>query len=452
MLHLFVRARPAPGVRPHVLHLNHHIRGADAEADAAFVAKTCREWGIPCRIAEADVPALARQNGQTIEDAARQARYRALAEEARRLGARVIAAAHNADDQAETVLMHFLRGSGLAGLRGMRPVTPLGELAFLDSPGDMVLLRPLLDIPRAEIDAYCAENHLTPRLDQTNLDTAYTRNRFRREIIPLLETINPAFKATMARTASVIDADAEQLERDLDAAWARVAMIPNDGRVMIRLAGWRALSRSLQRATIRRAISHLNGGILDVGYVPVEDALKVALTGTVGAQASLPRGVTLRVGYDELILADGSSVQPIPAWPLIKPDMDIALAAPGQIELESGWRLALTPYDGPRSGPAWAMLLADPWSAVLRLPEAARCDLRLRPRREGDHFRPQGVGGTQKVTEFMINAKIPAAWRDRIPLLVAGGEIAWLCGWRVDERFLVTPETKEAWLARFERG
>lgn len=452
MLRLFVQAQPALGVRPHVLHVNHHIRGAEAGADAAFVAETCRVWGVPCRVAEADVPALARQNGLTIEDAARRARYRALAEEAKRVGARVIAAAHNADDQAETVLMHFLRGSGMAGLRGMRPVTPLSELGFLESPGDLVLLRPLLDIPRAEIDAFCAANGLTPRLDHTNLDTTYTRNRLRHEVIPLLEKVAPGLRARLAHSASVIDADAEQLERDLDEAWARVAATPEDGLVMIRLADWRSLSRSLQRATIRRAIAHLNGGLLDVGYVHVEDALRVAHSGSVGAQASLPRGVTLRVGYHELIFAGGGHGQPIPAWPLITPDMEIGLAAPGQIDLPSGWRLAVTRYEGPRSGPGWAALLADPWSAVLDLPEDARCDLRLRPRREGDHFRPQGVGGTQKVREFMINAKIPAAWRDRIPLLVAGGQIAWLCGWRVDERFLVTPETKEVWLARFERA
>jgi tRNA(Ile)-lysidine synthase len=178
LLHLLRRLAPESHLTLHVAHLNHGLRGAAGEADAQAVAERAADWALPCTIGRADVPALAVESRTSLEEAAREARYAFLQAVARDRGARTIAVGHNADDQAETVLMHFLRGSGLAGLRGMLPRTALGE---------RFLVRPLLDMPRSRIEAYCAASNLQPSRDLSNADTTIYRNRLRHELLPLLE-------------------------------------------------------------------------------------------------------------------------------------------------------------------------------------------------------------------------------------------------------------------------
>jgi tRNA(Ile)-lysidine synthetase-like protein len=452
LLHLLTRSRDELDLRLHALHVNHQIRQGEAEADARFVQAVCAKWGVPCRIESVDVPALAARHKLSLEEAARQARYTALAGEAIRVGAGVIAVAHNADDQAETVLMHFLRGSGLAGLRGMLPVTDLGAYHLLEPLArPLSLIRPLLTIPRAAIEDYCQAHHLETRLDSTNLDTTYFRNRLRHEIIPLLETLNPNLRAVLGRTAALAAADYDLLEKLVDDAWESAVVSASGERVEFALEKWRALPLALQRATIRRAAWLIRESLRDVSFEHVEGALRVAAQGSTGAEATLPGGLALRVGYDRLAVGPVDARPPAPDWPLLEPGTAISLSGPGTLALPgSGWRLTLEPFDGARDGPDWEAVLADPWAAPL---DAGRLGaaLTLRTRQPGDRFHPQGMGGSQKVSDFMINQKIPAAWRDHLPLLVSGGEIAWLCGWRVDARFVVTEDTQTVWIARFEQ-
>jgi len=201
LLHVLKHLAPGYGVTLHVTHLEHGIRGEESEADAQFVAGLAHRWGLPVTVEHADVPRLAEEEGLAPEEAARRARYGFLARVAGQIGASRIAVGHNADDQVETVLMHFLRGSGLAGLRGMLPLSPLGELrlgaALRDSPlaGELRLIRPLLEVARPAIEAYCRSRGLQPRFDRSNLDTTYYRNRLRHELLPMLEGYNPNIRA-----------------------------------------------------------------------------------------------------------------------------------------------------------------------------------------------------------------------------------------------------------------
>ena len=179
----------------YVAHLHHGARGADADADARFVAEAATEWQVPVTVERQDVPALARQHGLAFEEAARRVRYGFLIRLAGEVGAHKVAVGHNADDQAETVLMHLIRGSGPAGLRGMRPLTPITDYRMLEpfvlnGGVDVSLVRPLLEVTRDEIERYCAEQGLTPRFDRSNLDTTFFRNRLRHELLPALEAVS----------------------------------------------------------------------------------------------------------------------------------------------------------------------------------------------------------------------------------------------------------------------
>ena len=198
LLHILDHLKETLGVSLHVVHLNHMLRGAASDADADYVSLLAQSEGLPATVEARDVLAYKREHGLSLEEAARQARYDFFAEVATSLGARRIALGHTADDQMETILMHLVRGSGLAGIRGMQPLT------FWRSPASVTclrLVRPLLDVAREETEAYCQAYALEPRSDLSNYSLDYTRNRFRHELVPLLESYNPNVGAALLRTA-----------------------------------------------------------------------------------------------------------------------------------------------------------------------------------------------------------------------------------------------------------
>ncbi|HYO89770.1 MAG TPA: tRNA lysidine(34) synthetase TilS, partial [Candidatus Limnocylindrales bacterium] len=182
LLHALAALRRRLGLTLIAATLDHGLRGRDGAADAAHVDALAEAWHVPVVVGTADVAALAVQQRAGIEEAARNARYAFLAEVARSHGAGRIAVGHHADDQAETVLMHLLRGAGLDGLGGMRPLAPV--------PGapDLMLVRPLLGVTRAQIAAYCARHDIAARDDATNADTALTRGWLRHELLPLMHS------------------------------------------------------------------------------------------------------------------------------------------------------------------------------------------------------------------------------------------------------------------------
>ncbi len=458
LLHLLLRLREEYDLYLHVAHLHHGARGEDADADAAFVADLAQTWGLPATVERVDVPAVARAQKLAFEEAARRVRYGFLAHVADRVGAAKVAVGHNADDQAETVLMHFLRGAGLAGLRGMRPATPLSEYRLLerDSPFPLpavlpIVIRPLLATPRERIEAYCAEHGLQPRFDRSNLNTTYFRNRLRHELLPLLETYNPNIRRRLLHTAEVVAADYELLTQLRDRAWREVVRKETQEAIFLDRAAWIAQPLSLRRALVREAAYRLRPFLRDVDFVHVENAVRVAAEGETGARATLPGGLSLLVAYDTLIVAD-ASYWPPPEGPSLPPGTTLPVAVPGETPLPDGvWRLEVTfPDEWP---PEAVEANPDRWTAWMDA-AALRPPVVLRTRRPGDRFRPHGLGGhAPPLSEWMVNAKIPRARRDTLPLLVAGdGEILWVCGWRVSETALVRPSTRRVARLQFRRG
>ena len=471
LLHLLRRLRSEYHWSLHVAHLNHCLRGTQADEDMVFVALLAMNWGLPCTVQAVDVAAIAQQRRSSLEETARQVRYSFFSDVARRVGASAVAVGHHADDQSETVLMHFLRGTGLTGLRGMLSTVNLDSLRVVHdtptlSPSHVQLVRPLLSVPRAEIEMYCRAHNLSPRHDHSNQDTSFFRNRLRHELLPLLETYNPNIKAVLRRTATVTAADHELLDSVLQDTWTQEVTKESGNAISFDLAGWRALPLALKRATLRQAAYRLRPQLRDVGFVHIEQALTVAVSGPTGAQAILPQGLRLTVGYQTLRMAGTTENRTLPEWPLLWLDEPISVAIPGQTVLPAGPRLSPTPTSPSGAGLVdgsfnWWLearlwhgerdsVLNNPdrWTAYL---DADRLCPRpaLRKRRPGDRFRPLGMKGQDvQVTEFMINAKIPRHWRKHIPLLIntrsdsdGGEEIAWVAGWRIDDRVKITNRT-----------
>lgn len=450
LLHVLWLSMDRLGIELHVAHLNHMIRGADADLDARFVADQAAERGLAHTVAARDVPAAAQRLGLAIEEAARRVRYAFLAQVACEVGAARIAVAHNADDQSETVLMHWLRGAGLAGLRGMLPAVPIRDLRLLEgleSAGDIWLIRPLLSTRRTTIEGYCQEHELRPRFDRSNLDTTYFRNSLRHELLPLLEReYKPRFREILRRSARVIRDDYDLLCELRDRAWQEIVRQASDRAVVLDRSGWAALHPSLQRATLRHAVQQLRQSLRDVNFEHVEAAVQVAREKGTGAQATLPRGVMLTVGYQTLVIADADHV-PTPDFPTLAGRRTV-LAVPGQTFLPGGARVDIDIVPRSQLPAGWAEN-PNPWLAYLDA-DAVGTNLSLRRRQRGDRFCPLGLDGRHKlVSELMVNDKVPAWWRDLIPLLVRQDDhIMWVCGWRVDDRAKVTDRTSQVAVVR----
>jgi tRNA(Ile)-lysidine synthase len=483
LLHLLCRLRARYQLGLHVAHLHHGMRGAEADADAEYVRALAADWNLPYTVRQIDVPALARDHRLAPEEAARRARYAFLCGVAAEVGARTIAVGHNADDQTETVLMHWLRGSGLAGLRGMLPLTSLGDYRLLEpldlqlpsatlqpEPPDLRLIRPLLQVTRAEIQDYCDYYRLEPRFDRSNLDTTYFRNWMRHKVLPLLAEHNPNVREVIRRSATVIADDYALLRSLLEDAWARVVVEESlpfkpsiaprstgaEGageRIVFDLVKWRALPVGLQRSTLREAIHRLRRSLRDINFVHVENALLVARDGTTGDQATLPQNLRLVVGYDQVTIASAGVPQPLPDWPLL-PTLGgpWSVCIPGLTSLpESDWVLEAKLLPRGELPSAWRTN-PNPWRTFLDANVVGN-SLWLQNRQPGDRFQPLGMGGHEvKLADFLTNQKVPRSVRDRLPLLVGPCGIAWICGHRVDERARVTDETGQVLVLTFHRG
>jgi tRNA(Ile)-lysidine synthetase-like protein len=468
LLHALNTLAPELDLRLHVAHLDHQLRGAEAQADADFVRGLALRWNLPRTIESRDVRGYARDYKLSLEEAARQVRYSFLLEVALAQHSEIIAVAHNADDQAESVLMHFLRGSGLSGLRGMRPKMHLEEYRIQNSefriqtPDSRIqpptsnfqpptsrihLVRPLLGTPRSAIEVYCAQHDLQPRVDATNADTTYFRNRLRHELLPLLETYNPQIRSILRRTADVIAAEHEVLQAHANYAWGMTVVEETDTAVTFDLPLWREQPIGVQRALLRKAIQQLRPPLRDIDFVHIEDAIEILQRAATGDQITLPQKLFVEVSYGTFTIAPRDELT-LPDWPLLADrSAPLIVNVPGITPLlESPWSIEATFEACDQSHVPLARFAA--CFDVDTLPGP----LTLRVRTSADRFHPQGMPTPVRLKDWMINAKVPRAIRDRLPLLVSGDQIVWVPGFRVGQPYLVRGETRRIIKLVFRKG
>ncbi|MEM7031965.1 MAG: tRNA lysidine(34) synthetase TilS [Chloroflexota bacterium] len=437
----------------HVAHLNHQLRATSSNDDAVFVSNLAKSWHLPVTVSEIDVGAFAKTHKLSLEDAARQCRYRFLTAVAQEVGASKVAVAHNANDQAETLLMHLLRGTGLSGLRGMAPTTSLFDLHLtLDQEIQSIhLIRPLLPIDRADIETYCRAYHLIPRIDQSNSDQTFLRNRVRHELLPLLETYNPQIIQSLNRTADLLMADSTALQAEINRVWAQIVRVEAEHYLEIDLAQWRVLSVSVQRNILRKGITYLKGNVADISGDHIAQAITLLMTGQTGKQIHLPDQIRLAVHYDtaSLFLADAHPPSDAPHLLSVTP---VLLMIPGETFLPGEqWRIVAQHLPSQEADPS-SFQTDNRWHSYF---DAAQINgkLWLRVRQAGDTFTPLGLSGqSQSLKRFMINQKIRAAHRPHWPLLVDDQvHIHWVCGWRQSHLSRVTPQTQQLLRVTFER-
>jgi tRNA(Ile)-lysidine synthase len=485
LLDVFYKLRAKLGISLCVGHVNHLLRQEAAE-DARYVEDLARNMGLEVEVAVVEVAALAKEKKLSLEDAARQARYQALEAMAARRGADCIAVAHTADDQVETILLNFLRGGGPEGLAGM----PISRDFLSTRQGKII--RPLLDITKAEAEDYCRRYNLAVRLDATNLELAALRNRIRHKLLPLLKAEQPALNKVLLRQAEIFREENAFLRELAEQALESVLVEANHEASSICLSIPKLLDLPivLGRRVVREALRSLRSGRQPLGLEQVDRVLDLARTGETGKRLELGEGLCAEREYEKLILVrsqeSGVVCQeekslPIPGEvefegcriraervareqvPNLQDDAGGRMAYldatklvvnQGDFEaLQAGWgRASVKPAGGVHASNSSASRVTprdetppppvDYQNLCGGLPGQLE-SLIVRPPRRGDKFVPLGSDGHMKLHDFFINLKVTRAQRAKALVVCLGDTIVWVAGYRIDDRFKVTEGTRE---------
>ena len=424
LLHALWSLSDQIGISLHAAHLNHSFRGKESDADAEYVCRLAGNIGIECTVEKVDVPEIQRTLRLSPEEAARLVRYEFLERVADEVGANRIAVGHTADDQVETVFLNILRGAGIDGLSGMPPVRG-------------VIIRPLIETRRAVVEEYVEQHNLRPRIDATNLLATYARNRIRLELLPLLRReYNPEIDSAILRLSELASQDSAYLNMEAEEALGRLKTSEDEQSISLSGPGLLSCRLAIRRRVIRTAVGKLRAGLTDIGFVHVEELLRL-LDGGKDFRCDLPGGIYAERAGETLTVSSSKPAE----LPII---YCYELSIPGRTEV-------------PEIGVVIEVEAAPGAIEVIRPPESFEVvldrgsivgKLRVRNWEPGDRIRPLGLGGSKKVQDIFVDRKIPRAARHRVPIVVDDERIVWIVGLALSESVKVTGETRECLVVR----
>ena len=398
------------GISMYVLHINHQIRGEEADEDAAFVKKICTKFKVPHRIINVDVPALAEAEGLSVEETGRYIRYDEFSKYAYEVGATKIAVAHNSNDNAETVLMNLARGTGIKGLGGIPP-----KREMEDANGNIVeVIRPILCLSRKEIEQYLKENEIEYRNDSTNDSTDYTRNKIRLEIMPILENINDNAMQNITNASNELADTSEYIEKDVDEAYDEYVSEEN-GKLFLSDESF-AIDPIVLTGVIRKMIENTAGKLKDITRIHVGDVVSLS-DKQVGKKVDLPYSIVAEREYEGISISteDNKSDEE-------KDTREVVIAFE-----EDGFDVANIEE-----------LKHTKWLDYDKIN-----DVVVRTRQKGDYIVIDADGSKKKLKKYFIDEKIPRRERDQVLVVADGNHVLWVVGYRISEAVKVTPDTKK---------
>jgi tRNA(Ile)-lysidine synthase len=405
-------------IKLYAAHLNHKIRKGDSGLDAAFARRTAKKLGIQCTVEEFDVPSFAKQNRLNLEDAARRARYEFLERTAAKVGADRIALAHNADDNIETLLMRLIRGTGMKGMEGIPPVRDK-------------IIRPMIGVLRTEIEGYLRSKKLTPRIDRTNFETKYLRNRIRKDLIPRLVSYNSNIKELLLQTIASANIIQGFVEGKAKEALKEMILMKTSGEIRLDIKKLLAADPALRGEILRLAIERVKKDLVDISFVNIEDILGQLQKKR--AEIDLP-GIFVHLNRGELSVSRSR-----PSKVISGPFMH-KLEIPGEVRDEDKGFFVEADVLGPI--PLSQLRAKDPYRAYLDYDKISK-PLIVRNRMPGDFFSPFGLKGRKKLQDIFVDEKIDIDKRERIPVIEDGKRIVWVVGYRMSEDAKVTASTKK---------
>ena len=417
LLYCLLEARKTIPFSIHIAHVNHGVRGEEARSDQLFVERISKELGLPYYTINVNMIEYGKERGITAEEAGRELRYGFFRDILERHGRGKIAVAHNMNDQAETLLMRIMRGTGPDGLKGM------------DYKSDDII-RPILGIDRKEIEDYIRQKGIETVLDKTNLQPIYSRNKVRLELIPYIEeNFNPNIVTTLWRMSRIFSLDLNFLEEHTKIKFKNMLKSHDKNSIILHGDKFLVEDRSIQQRIIRNAILELNKSLQGISEGQIAGAVNLVNNLETGKEFHLSNDIILRINYDEIIIEKSREREKI----AYSYDIDV----PGSIILENGYCLETKIFTKDND-----FVMEKTKNVKYFDYDKVEGNIRIRNRRDGDRFIPFGMKGSKKLKDYFIDEKVPRDLRDRIPLVVDNENIMWVVGYRISELYKITQDTK----------
>lgn len=409
-------------------HLNHQLR-PEASQEAEIVEQFCSARSIPCIVSEKDVGEIAGETRLSIEETGRKLRYEFLFDLATKEGAQAVMVAHNSDDQVETILMHLLRGSGLSGLKGMEQHQEKNEWS-----ASLPLVRPLLRFSRKEILEYCRERGLIPVIDKSNADSQYYRNRIRNELIPLLATYNPQVKERLIKMADVVQIEDDLIQQLVNSAIESAQTEKNDHYHIFSLEKTAGLHQAILRRMILSTIHQVKPTSPNISHESITRGAHFLMQDPPGDRIDLVADLELFKYMKKFAVLCDRNDPLDDLWPQVKGGCSLIDLQEKGVGLNGNWRLIPSGAHEVNSTDTWRCSLDG----------GLISDLTLEPFKPGDKFTPYGMNGKSlKLGDYWTNEGLPVKARANWPLIRSGGEIVWVPGFRVSEKYKVTEKTQK---------
>lgn len=419
------------GIKLYAVHINHMLRASESDEDEAYAREFCKKLGVELHVRAFDIRSLAREKRISEEETGREVRYGEFNFVAQRLGKAKIAVAHNRNDQAETVFMRLVRGTGTDGLCGMKHKR--------DS-----IIRPLLDTGREEIEKYCEEQGLNPKIDSSNLKSIYTRNKIRLEIIPY---INREFDIDIVenlyRMSQIIGDDVEIIDSVVGQAYDACVENTDKGCLKIRLAPFRLLKAGVAKRVVRSAVRKVKGDINGIDAGHIESVVSLVEYGRTGSEIQLPHGLRAVKSYEEVKIyieaekEDWTFFAPVEIGGITRLDGRQAYLESEVFEMLGEYKDYMRPDSSMEQFFDYEKLIEG---------------INIRSREDGDFFKPLKALGTKKLKKYFIDKKIPRDRRDRILLIAKNKEIVWIIGYKTSDNFKITENTRRVIKLKYNSG
>ncbi len=425
LLHILSELRELLNIEIYAAHVNHCLRGESALGDEEYVQELCQKLNIKCFVRRVDINKISKERNISTEMAGREERYKFFEELKEEHSLDKIAIAHNANDQAETLIMRALRGTGIEGLVGIRPVR------------DGIFIRPILVLRRNEIEEYCKKKNLNPRIDETNLEDIYSRNKIRLKAIPFIqENFNPDIVTALNRLAYSCSKDVEFIQEEVEKRYPKLC-ISERNSVVIKEEAFKEreaiLSRIIKKALVEVSSKHSNFELKHI-----HDIISLKEKGT-GKQINITNGVVALNEYGQIRikLIDDKKEKETKVLNLknVKEELDVNKEITISDEILGIYELKVEDF---KKGEKFSK---DRFIKSFDYDKISSVDIRFR--KNGDKIIPLGMKSAKKLKDIFINNKIPKDERDFIPLVIFNDEISWIVGHNVSETFKVTNKTKK---------
>lgn len=427
LLHVLNRLKKDFDIEIYAAHLNHQIRGIEAQKDALYVSKLCEDMGIVFFVKSINVPKYCENEGLSLEEGARKLRYEMFYEIKDKIKANKIAIGHNLNDQAETVMMRIMRGTGLTGLKG------------IDYIRDNCIIRPILDVERSEIEEYCEAYNLNPRIDKTNLENIYTRNKIRLDLLPYMkDNFNSNVIESIVRMSNSLKSDNDYIEKEVEAKFREVSNVKEKGFVEINLDNFICLHDAIKVRVLRNSIKHILGDTNFVDQRHIEDIMSLESDSKVNKMLTLPRNIFVYRKKDSIILTNEE---------IVNEEIEFYYNVPsnGFIKIKELKQIIETQVI---SIDRYKSMKLDNSSKGFDF-NKVKGGIVIRSRRQGDKIKL--AMGSKKVKDLFIDLKIPREERCKIPIITDSEGIICVGDYKISENYKIDESTKEVLKINFNK-